>query len=176
MTAPPADITEDRMTPGMALGLAGSGIVFLLAAAGLANGLASHLPIPDDLRQGAVAAHLASVMLALPLGISQLVLPKGTLRHRTVGYIWLALMTFTSLVSFAIHTINPGGLSPIHIFSVLTLVSVPTIVIQARRGQVAKHRRAVLGVIIGGLAIAGLFTFLPQRALGILVLRLFGQH
>jgi uncharacterized membrane protein len=176
MTAPPVDVTEDRMTPGMALGLAGSAIVFLLATAGLANGFASRLPIPDDLRQGAVVAHLASVMLALPLGVSQLVLPKGTLRHRTVGYIWLALMTFTSLVSFAIHTINPGGLSPIHLFSVLTLVFVPIIAIQARRGQVAKHRRAVLGVIIGGLAIAGLFTFLPHRALGVLVFRVFGQH
>ncbi len=175
MTAPPVDATEDRMTPGMALGLAGSGIVFLLASAGLANALVSRLPIPDDLRQGAVAAHLGSVMLALPLGISQLVLPKGTLRHRTVGYIWLALMTFTALVSFAIHTINPGGLSWIHLFSVLTLVFVPIIAIQARRGEVAKHRRAVLGVIIGGLAIAGLFTFLPQRALGVLVFRLFGH-
>jgi uncharacterized membrane protein len=163
MTAAPVDATEDRMTPGMALGLAGSGIVFLLAAAGLANGLVSHHPIPDDLRQGAVLAHLVSVMLALPLGISQLVLPKGTLRHRTVGYIWLGLMTFTALVS------------PIHLFSVLTLVFVPVIAIRARRGEVAKHRGAVLGVIIGGLVIAGLFTFLPHRALGVLVFRLFGH-
>ncbi|MEP6473670.1 MAG: DUF2306 domain-containing protein [Gemmatimonadota bacterium] len=174
MTAavPPAD---DRMTPLVAMALAGSGIVFLLAAAGLLNGLVSPLPIPDDLRSAAVVAHLGSVLLALPLGISQLLLPKGTFRHRTVGYVWLALMTFTALVSFAIHTINPGGLSPIHFFSVLTLVFVPIIVIQARRGQVEKHRRAVLGLIIGGLAIAGLFTFLPHRALGVLVLRLIGH-
>jgi uncharacterized membrane protein len=176
MTAAPVEATQDRMTPGMALALGGSAIVFLLALAGLLNGQVSHLPIPDDLRQGAVVAHLASVMLALPLGISQLVLPKGTFRHRTVGYIWLGLMTFTALVSFAIHTIIPGGLSPIHFFSVLTLVFVPIIAIQARRGAVVKHRRAVLGLMIGGLAIAGLFTFLPHRALGVLVFRLFGQN
>ncbi len=157
-----------------ALALAGGAVVFLLAMAGLLNALGSRLPIPDDLRDGAVVAHLASVMLALPLGISQLLLPKGTFRHRTVGYIWLALMTFTALVSFAIHTIVPHGLSPIHLFSVLTLVLAPIIALQARRGAVERHRRAVLGLMIGGLAIAGLFTFLPHRALGVLVFRLFG--
>ncbi|MGZ6050414.1 MAG: DUF2306 domain-containing protein [Phenylobacterium sp.] len=151
----------------------GSSIVLLLATAGLLNLLLAHRPIPASLRSAAVVAHLASVMLALPIGISQLVLPKGTIRHRTVGYIWLGLMVFTALVSFTIHTINPGGLSPIHLFSVLTLVLAPVIAWRARRGAVEKHREAVLGLMLGGLAIAGLFTFLPGRALGQLVLGLF---
>jgi len=169
-----ASSRPDRTTPLTAVAVTGSAIVFLLAAAALLNALAAHIPLPADLRSAAVAAHLGSVMLALPLGISQLVLPKGTFRHRTVGYIWIALMVFTALVSFAIHTINPGGLSPIHLFSVLTLISAPLIVWRARRGQVAQHQRAVLGLMIGGLAIAGLFTFLPGRALGRLVMQLFG--
>ncbi|MEO8927480.1 MAG: hypothetical protein ABI306_10005, partial [Caulobacteraceae bacterium] len=136
------------------------------------NGVFSSVPMPNDLRKSAVIAHLVTVMAALPLGVSQLVLPKGTLRHRTVGYVWCALMTFTALVSFAIHSINPGGLSPVHLFAVLTLVSVPAIVHFARTGQAPRHRRAVLGLIIGGLVIAGLFTFVPGRALGQLVHRL----
>ncbi len=155
--------------------VAGSAAVLLIAAAALLNLLVAHRPIPHAFRSGAVIAHLASVMLALPIGISQLVLPKGTVRHRTVGYIWLSLMVFTALVSFAIHTINPGGLSPIHLFSLLTLVLAPVIVWQARRGNIAKHRRAALGLMLGGLAVAGLFTFLPGRALGQLVLGLFGR-
>ncbi len=116
--------------------------------------------------------HLATVLLALPLGVSQLVLPKGTLRHRTVGYAWCALMTVTALVSFAIHGINPHGLSPIHLFSVLTLVLVPVIIWRARAGDVARHQRAALGLMIGGLVIAGLFTFVPGRVLGVLLARL----
>lgn len=157
----------------MAVAVVGSAIVFLLAIAALLNGALSSQPMPRDLRGGAVVAHLASVLLALPLGASQLLLPKGTIRHRAVGYVWCALMAFTALVSFAIHTINPGGLSAIHLFSVLTLVLAPVIIYQARTGQVARHQRAVLGLIIGGLVIAGLFTFVPGRALGQLVQRLF---
>jgi uncharacterized membrane protein len=103
------------------------------------------------------------------LGVSQLVLPKGTFRHRAAGYIWCGLMLTTALVSFAVHEINPGGLSPIHLFSIRTLVVVPVIIFSARTGRVAAHRRAVLGLMIGGLVIAGLFTFVPGRALGHLV-------
>ncbi len=146
-----------------AVAIVGGCIVFLLATAAMANAWLHAAPIPDSLRQTAVVAHLGSVLLALPLGISQLVLPKGAFRHRTVGYIWIALMVFTALVSFAIHTIIPHSLSPIHLFSVLTLIFAPLIVFFARTGRIERHRSAVLGVMIGGLAIAGLFTFLPGR-------------
>ena len=165
----------ERRHPLLAVTIVGSVIVFLLATAGLLNLLIAHRPIPDALRSGVVWAHLGSVMLALPIGIAQLLLPKGTLRHRTMGYIWVGLMLFTALVSFAIHTINPGGLSPIHVFSVLTLVTAPNIVWQARRHNVARHQRAVLVLMLGALAIAGLFTFAPGRALGQLVFSLFGH-
>ncbi len=155
------------------IAVVGSAIVFLLAAAGIGNALLTHAEMPDALRKGAVIAHLTTVFLALPLGISQLVLPKGTIRHRTVGYIWCALMTATALISFAVHEINPGGFSPIHVFSVATLVSVPLIIFFARTGRVPQHQRSVLILMIGGLVIAGLFTFIPGRALGTLVYRLF---
>lgn len=71
----------------------------------------------------------------------------------------------------------PGGISAIHLFSVrtltLTLILFPIIIYRARAGQVAKHRRAALGLMIGDLVIAGLFTFVPGRTLGDLVFRLF---
>ena len=174
-------MTETRtLTPRMAGGLTavaviGSGVVFLLATAGLLNALAAQRPLPHLLRQGAVTAHVASVLLALPLGISPLVLPKGTVRHRTVGYVWLALMVFTALVSFAVHTINPGGLSYIHLFSLLTLVTAPVIAWSGRTGRVSRHQRAVLGLMIGGLVIAGLFTFVPGRVMGELAMGLLGR-
>jgi uncharacterized membrane protein len=162
----------DRGSTAQTLVVAGGAAVFLLACAGLGNMALGRSPPPADLRNAAVVAHLASVLLALPLGASQLLLPKGTIRHRTVGYIWLALMVFTALVSFAIHAINPGGLSPIHVFSVTTLVGAPFIALSARRGEVERHRRAALGVMGGGLVIAGLFTFIPGRVMGDLLLAL----
>jgi uncharacterized membrane protein len=166
MTATTAPRVADRLAPLQAVAVAGSVVVFLLAAAALANLVLSPVPIPQDLRHASVAAHLASVMTALPLAVSQLVLPKGTLRHRIVGYVWIALMVFTALVSFSIHSINKQGLSPVHLFSALTLICAPIIVWEARRGRVERHRRVVLLLVIGGLVIAGLFTFVPNRALG----------
>ncbi len=142
----------------------GSSIVLLLACAALANAALQGAAMPYVLRRGAVIAHL---------GISQLVLPKGTIRHRVVGYVWCGLMMATALISFAVHGINPGGLSFIHLFSIMTLVMTPVIVFSARAGQAARHQRAVLGLMIGALVIAGLFTFLPGRALGELVGQLF---
>ncbi len=151
----------------------GSAVVFLLALAGISNALLTGAALPPVFGKAAVIAHLTTVFLALPLGISQLVLPKGSFRHRTVGYIWCALMLTTAVVSFAVRGINPGGLSFIHLFSVLTLVLVPIIIFNARTGRVAQHQRAVLGLMLGGLVVAGLFTFVPGRALGVLVSRLF---
>jgi uncharacterized membrane protein len=173
MTATAAPRVADRLASLQAAAVAGSVVVFLLAAAALLNLVLSPIPIPEDLRHAAVATHLATVMSALPLGVSQLVLPKGTLRHRIVGYVWITLMVVTALISFSIHTINKQGLSPVHLFSVLTLVGAPVIVWEARRGRVEQHRRVVLFVIIGGLVIAGLFTFIPHRALGHLLFALF---
>jgi uncharacterized membrane protein len=166
-----------KLTPSVMQGVvvAGGAGVFLLATAGLANAWLARTPMPDALRSAAVVAHLSTVLLALPLGVSQIVLPKGTFRHRTVGWIWVVLMTVTALVSFAIHGINPNGLSWIHIFSVLTLISTPQIVFYARTHRVEAHRGTVLGLMLGGLVIAGLLTFIPGRALGQLVFRLFGH-
>jgi uncharacterized membrane protein len=155
---------------GVAAG--GSAIVFLLAIAVLLNALLSAQPLPPRLRDGAVVAHLGSVLLALPIGVSQLVLPKGTLRHRILGYVWIGLMLFTATASFAVHSLNPHGLSPIHAFSVLTFISAPMIVYGARKGRIEQHRASVLGLIMGGLVIAGLLTFLPGRVLWELMGRL----
>lgn len=151
------------------LAVAGSAAVLLLALAGLLNYVLARAALPAELGNIAIAAHLSTILLALPLGISQLVLPKGTVRHRVVGYVWLALMVTTALASFGIHTINPnrfGGFSPIHILSALTLAQAPTIALTARRGQIQHHRQGVVWLILGGLVVAGAFTFLPTRLLG----------
>ena len=39
----------------------------------------------------------------------------------------------------------------------------PLAVSHARRHAVERHRRAMLGLFIGALVIAGVFTFLPGR-------------
>ena len=110
--------------------------------------------------------HLATVLPALPLGAYVLLRPKGGSVHRLLGRIWAALMVTTAVSSFWLQ--EGGGLSYIHIFSVITLVSIPLAIFWIWRGNVDRHRRAMTNTYIG-LVVAGAFTLLPDRRLGALV-------
>ena len=54
----------------------------------------------------------------------------------------------------------------IHIFTVVTLVSLPIGLWQIRHGRVDKHAGTMRGLYLGGLVIAGAFTLMPGRLLG----------
>jgi len=57
----------------------------------------------------AIQLHAFAAMTAFALGIVQLSAPKGTLPHRTVGWIWVALMLAVSISAFWIHQIRLWG-------------------------------------------------------------------
>ncbi|MFV4725690.1 hypothetical protein ACNJUL_21340, partial [Mycobacterium tuberculosis] len=63
-------------------------------------------------------------------------------------------------------TLVPGSFSPIHLLSLYVLIALPRLVLAARRGQIARHRATVRGIVSGGLLIAGAFTFGFHRLLG----------
>ncbi|HEY0149405.1 MAG TPA: DUF2306 domain-containing protein [Allosphingosinicella sp.] len=111
----------------------------------------------------ALIIHLGTVLPALPLGAYILISRKGGRLHRLLGRIWAGMMIVTAISSFWLR--NNGQLSLIHIFSVITLVSVPLAVLAILRGNVERHRRAMLGTYIG-LVVAGAFAFAPGRLLG----------
>jgi len=93
----------------------------------------------------AIQAHAFAAMSAFALGIVQLSAPKGTLPHRTIGWIWVALMVVVGASSFFIHGLRAfGPWSPIHLLSILTLVALPFAVLAAHRHAVDRHRRAML--------------------------------
>jgi uncharacterized membrane protein len=111
-----------------------------------------------------IQVHAFAAMSALGLGIVQLAAPKGTLPHRTIGWTWVALMALLAVSSFWIHTIRLfGPFSPIHLLSIFTLVMLPIAVLRAHRHQVPQHRKAMIGLFVGALLVAGLFTFVPGR-------------
>lgn len=112
----------------------------------------------------AIQLHAFAAMSAFALGLVQFAAPKGTLPHRTVGFIWLALMLTVALSSFWIHEIRLlGPWSPIHLLSIYVLIMVPVAVTYARNHNVRGHSRTVIGMFLGGLVIAGIFTFVPGR-------------
>lgn len=113
-----------------------------------------------------VWAHLLTIMVALALTPVILLRRRGDDRHRLLGRIWAAAMVATAALSLFVHVSGPGPFSPIHILSVWTLIQVPIIWWSARARQVARHRAAVRGMVIGALLIAGFFTFPFNRLLG----------
>lgn len=113
-----------------------------------------------------VTVHAFAAIAALLLGAVQLLAPKGTLPHRTCGYIWVALMLTAILTSFFIYDIRTWGpFSWIHILSAAALMGVVSLVREARRQDVKEHRKSALLLFFGALMIAGGFTLLPGRAM-----------
>ena len=111
-----------------------------------------------------IQIHAFAAMAALAIGVVQLSAPKGTLPHRAVGAVWVLLMFVVCISSFFIHTIRLWGpWSPIHLLSIFTLGSLPLAVWYAHRHDVPHHRLAMISIFVGGLVIAGLFTFVPGR-------------
>src|ERR1700692_253694 len=112
----------------------------------------------------AIPLHAFAAMTAFVLGLVQFAAPKGTLPHRTIGWIWVLVMAAVAISSFWIHQIRLiGPWSPIHLLSIFTLVMLPLAVWRAHRHRVADHRRIMIGLFSGALVVAGLFTLLPGR-------------
>jgi uncharacterized membrane protein len=111
-----------------------------------------------------IQIHALAAMAAFALGLVQFAAPKGTIPHRTIGWIWVVLMTIVGVSAFFIHEIRLWGpWSPIHLLAIFTLAMLPLAVLHARRHRVPNHRWAMISIFVGGLVIAGAFTFVPGR-------------
>ena len=111
-----------------------------------------------------IQVHAFAAMAAFVLGLVQFAAPKGTLPHRTIGFVWVALMAVIAISSFWIHSIRMfGPFSLIHALSIFTLVMLPLAVLHAHKHRVMQHSKAMISIFVGALVIAGAFTFLPGR-------------
>ncbi len=116
----------------------------------------------------AIQLHLAAIVVAILATAIILPMPKGTTLHKSAGAVWVVAMMMAALVSFGIRDPDPKlsngfGLSPIHMLSVVVLISVPHAVWQIRKGRVAAHRQTMLSLVFWTLVVAGLLTFMPGR-------------
>lgn len=113
-----------------------------------------------------IPPHAVAALLALIIGGVQLVLPKGTFNHRTLGYIWVILMSGVAVSAVFIHTIRLWGLfSPIHLLIPLVLFSLWRGVMAARRGDIKQHQKTMKYLYFLALVITGFFTLLPGRVM-----------
>jgi uncharacterized membrane protein len=128
-----------------------------------------HWPDPTPILHAglAIQVHLATLAVAFAATAVLMSGVKGSRLHRTLGWAWAVAMLTTAVATLFIRAapfgphIGPFGV--LHIFALLTFLSVPRAVLAARRHDVASHAGVISGFVIGGLGIAGLAAFLPGR-------------
>jgi uncharacterized membrane protein len=114
-----------------------------------------------------VQVHTLSALSALVLGVIQMVAPKGTIPHRSMGVLFVLLMLNTAMTVVFLRGF--GNFSIIHIFVPVTLVGLYQLVKSVRNGGVG-HRKAINGLFYGALIIPSLFAFLPGRLMNTIFL------
>ncbi len=113
-----------------------------------------------------VQLHLMFAVFAIGLGPVNVFRTRRDCLHRAVGGTWMLSMFGLAATGLMISSWSViGPFNPIHIFSVLTLVSLGESIWHLRNRRFAAHGRAMKSLYFQGLAIAGLFTFLPGRRL-----------
>src|SRR5437773_1621172 len=113
-----------------------------------------------------IPLHALAAIAAFMLGVVQLLAPKGTLPHRTLGWIWMALMMTVAISSFWIHGHSFRlwrSWSPIHLLSIIAPLALLVAVFRAHRHDVRGHAITMISIFTGALVVAGLFTLVPGR-------------
>ena len=72
-------------------------------------------------------------------------------------------MALTAGSSFLISSFTQTYFSPIHALSAWTLIGLPMGIAAVRRKKIADHRKKMTEMFVGGMVIAGMFSFLPGR-------------
>ncbi len=116
-----------------------------------------------------VGIHLVTIIPAFFIGTYMMIVRKGDRVHKFLGKLYLILMGVTGTVTLFMNAyVGPqlfNHFGFIHLFSILTLYSVPQAYFAAKRGDIKEHKSAMIGLYIGGLIIAGFFALLPGRTM-----------
>lgn len=111
--------------------------------------------------------HLATIFPAFLIGTFLMLNHKGTPVHKLLGKIYMSLMMFTAGVTlFMSAEVGPKILNHfgfIHLLSLFVLYTVPSAYLAARNGDIKHHRNNMVGLYLGGILVAGAFTFMPGR-------------
>ena len=114
-----------------------------------------------------ISSHAITALVAVIIGAIQLISAKGTRQHQVLGYLWVSMMMYVSISSFFISEIQLwGALSPIHLLSAWTVITLCTGIYFARTGNIKAHQLNMQLLYGLALILTGLFTLLPNRVMG----------
>lgn len=113
--------------------------------------------------------HLLTIVPCVFIGAYLLIAKKGDKFHRNLGKLYMVLMVITSIITLWMPAhVGPqviGHFGYIHLFSILTLWSVPRALYAVKNNDIPGHKRAMVLLYFGAIIIAGGFTFVPGRFL-----------
>ena len=113
--------------------------------------------------------HLLTVVPCVFIGAYLLVAKKGGKIHRKLGIVYMTLMVTTAVIALFMEArVGPrlfNHFGYLHLFSLLVLWTVPTALIQVKKGNIKSHQRKMILLYVGAIGIAGGFTFVLGRYL-----------
>jgi uncharacterized membrane protein len=110
-----------------------------------------------------IKLHIFAALSALLLGAAILLQRKGSGLHKMLGWGWVFAMATTAVSSLWITQLNGNFWSFVHLLSGWTIVALPMAIFAIRSRKVEAHRRAMTGIFVGGLIVAGGLSFIPGR-------------
>jgi uncharacterized membrane protein len=151
---------------GLSLGGAWKGVA---AVAMTARPHAPDMALFDSLSP-AIKIHLFTALAALVLGGVLMTVRKGRTFHRVAGWVWVSLVMVTAGATLFITSLNHGQWSLLHLFTGWVLLVLPLAVMWAKRHNVARHRRTMMGLFYGGFAVNLFIALIPGRTLWMMFL------
>lgn len=118
----------------------------------------------------AIKVHLFTALAALVLGGVLMTVRKGRTFHRVAGWVWVSLVSVTAGATLFITSLNNGSWSLLHLFTGWVLLILPLGVIAAKRREVSRHRKTMMGLFYGGFAINLFIALMPGRTLWMMFL------
>ena len=116
-----------------------------------------------------IKIHLLTALAALLLGGVLMAARKGRIFHRMAGWTWVSLVAVTAGSTLFITELNHGSWSLLHLFTGWVLLMTPLAVFWAKRREIRRHRRTMMGLFYGGFAINLFIAFIPGRTLWMMV-------
>ena len=178
---PPRKPPRRPMSFGLRFGLS-LGTVAVIVGLSLGGGWkgvaaiapSARLHVPNmalfDALSPAIKIHLFTALLALVLGAVLMTVRKGRTFHRVAGWVWVSLVLTTAGATLFITSLNHGRWSLLHLFTGWVLLALPLAVIWAKRREVSRHRKTMMGLFYGGFAVNLLIALIPGRTLWMMFL------
>lgn len=109
--------------------------------------------------------HLFLLLISFLIATYIMLTKKNTKQHKVLGALYMGLMLIAVIISFFISaTIGPtlfNHFGVLHILSLFMLYIIPSAYIAAKNGNIKKHRNIMIGLYVGTIVIAIVFSLTP---------------